>query len=306
MSDTLKETKAVSELGAHLYSFLPGKPHPYADSSVSFPGVANKIGLSMYWAGGSKKSAVIKLLQLTLEYSRVKFCDLVIEIVKAGIIYRGNKNEPITREEVEELNKLIEKVNFKIPELWNSEFLDSLPSSNINKKQIDEIYNQDVINRLRINLIEFNTLAPQARGYAFEKLLNELFNAYKLNPKKSFRLIGEQIDGSFKSGSDVYLLEAKWQDRQIGQSDLLIFRGKVEGKASWSRGLFVSYSGFTQEGLVAFARGKSTNMVGMDGQDLFYILNGEITLVDAIEKKVRRAAETGDFFISIFSLLREY
>lgn len=152
-------------------------------------------------------------------------------------------------------------------------------------------------------LIEISKLEPQARGFAFERFLNDLFDIHKLAPRGSFRLIGEQIDGSFELNSDVYLLEAKWQAKQTSQDDLLIFRGKVESKSSWTRGLFISDSGFTEDGLTAFSRGRATNMIGMTGQDLFFVLSGEISLQDAISLKARRAAETGEFYVSVYDLI---
>lgn len=45
-------------------------------------------------------------------------------------------------------------------------------------------------------------------------------------------------------------------------------------------------------------------MIGMSGQDLYFILSGELSLGEAIEKKIRRAAETGAFFVPVFDLLR--
>ena len=99
-----------------------------------------------------------------------------------------------------------------------------------------------------------------------------------------------------------YLVEAKWRDKQTDQSDLLIFREKVESKSTWGRGLFISYNGFTEDGLTAYSKGRATNIIGMDSQDLFHILSGEMSLVDAINKKVRQAAETGEFFVSVFTL----
>jgi hypothetical protein len=113
-----------------------------------------------------------------------------------------------------------------------------------------------------------------------------------------------QIDGSFELNSQVYLLEAKWHSKQISQDALLIFREKVENKSQWSRGLLMSISGFTADGLAAFARGRATNIIGMTGQDLYFILSGEISLADAIAKKVRRAAETGEFHVPVYDLLR--
>jgi hypothetical protein len=302
MSLSLKESQSISEIAELLYSFLPGSPHPYAAPAISFPGVASKLGLSEYWLGGSKKPAIIQLLQSTLEYRRDKFCSLIVEIVRTGIAYRGNKGEPITREEIANLNRLITQVNFKIPELWDPEFLDFLPSPHKAEKQEQQPSNQEVIARLKNDLVKLTDLEPHERGFAFEKFLNELFGAYELDPRSSFKIIGEQIDGSFQLGTDVYLVEAKWHDKQIDQSELLVFYGKIESKSWWSRGLFVSYSGFTPDGLAAFSKGRPTNMIGMDSQDLFHVLNGEMSLVEAINKKARRAAETGEFFVSVFTL----
>lgn len=270
MSSSLKETQATSEIADILYRFLPGKPHPYAAADISFPGVASKLGLSKFWIGGSKKPAIIQLLQATLDYRRDQFCNLIVEIIRMGIAYLSNKGDPVTREEIVKLNQLISQVNFKIPELWESSFLNSLPSSQPVVKTEVKSTNQEAIEKFKNDLIGLLHLKPKERGFAFEKFLNGLFAAYNLDPRGSFRIIGEQIDGSFQIGTDVYLIEAKWHDKQIDQSDLLIFHGKVEGKSKWSRGLFVSYSGFTADGLTAYSKGRPTNIIGMDSQDLYY------------------------------------
>jgi restriction endonuclease Mrr len=78
--------------------------------------------------------------------------------------------------------------------------------------------------------------------------------------------------------------------------------GKVEGKAQWSRGVFISYSGFTTDGLEAFARGKATRIVCMDGFDLHCILSHGLDLAEVIALKVRRAGETNDAFASVRNL----
>jgi hypothetical protein len=164
---------------------------------------------------------------------------------------------------------------------------------------------------LQPDLAELNTefskitdLQPQARGFAFEKFLSELFAVYGLSPRSAFRLVGEQIDGSFQLQSDTYLVEAKWEAKPTAQDDLLIFRGKVDSKSAWARGVFISISGFSDDGLTAFSRGRATNIFGMSGQDLYMILNGEISLPDAISRKVRRTVETGEFYVPVFSILR--
>ena len=140
------------------------------------------------------------------------------------------------------------------------------------------------------------------RAARFERFLTELFAAFGLAPKGSIRLVGEQIDGSFELDRAVYLIEAKWHADRTGNADLLTFSGKVARKAEWSRGLFVSYSGFTEGGLTAFAQGKQTNIVCMDGLDLYQVLASKIDLRDVIARKVRVAAETNQAFIPVRDL----
>jgi hypothetical protein len=157
-----------------------------------------------------------------------------------------------------------------------------------------------VSHNLRAQLRALNVLEPQPRGFAYEKFLKELFDANGLAARASFRLVGEQIDGSFDLSSEVYLLEAKWTKAPIGAADLRSFNAKVEDKAAWSRGLFVSNSGFTHEGLAAFGRGK--RVVCMDGSDLNEMLDRALPLADVIARKVRRAAESGRPFTRVCDL----
>jgi hypothetical protein len=147
--------------------------------------------------------------------------------------------------------------------------------------------------RLTESLKDLMPLAPQPRGFAFEKFLNDAFTTFHLAPRPSFRLVGEQIDGSFHLGSETYLLEAKWQDARIGNRELQAFAGTVRTKSGWTRGLYVSYSGFTEEGLIAFERGDATRIICLDGLELWQIVTEKLNLADVLALKARRAAETG-------------
>lgn len=153
---------------------------------------------------------------------------------------------------------------------------------------------------LKAELIEVSKNEPQARGYAYERFLKRLFDANGLAGRSSFRLVGEQIDGSFELSGETYLLEAKWQASPIGAADLRSFNAKVEDQAAWSRGLFVSESGFTEDGLVAFGRGK--RVVCMDGLDLYEMLDRSLSFSDVMARKVRGVAESGRPFIRVRDL----
>lgn len=154
--------------------------------------------------------------------------------------------------------------------------------------------------KIKTDILQVASLNPQARGYAFEGFLKSLFDAFGLAAHEPFRLRGEQIDGSFLLGSDIYLLEAKWHGQPIGVAELHTFHGKIEQKAAWTRGLFISNSGFTDDGLVAFGRGK--RVICMDGLDLYEMLERDIPLTQILERKVRRAAETGSPFVRVRDL----
>lgn len=156
------------------------------------------------------------------------------------------------------------------------------------------------ITKIKADLLQVTALAPHARGYAFEGFLKGLFDAFGLAAQEPFRLRGEQIDGSFQLGSEIYLLEAKWHGQPIGVAELHTFHGKIEQKAAWTRGLFVSNSGFTEDGLAAFGRGK--RVICMDGLDLYEMLDRELPLTQVLERKIRRAAETGSPFIRVRDL----
>ena len=63
------------------------------------------------------------------------------------------------------------------------------------QSRIDEAIASSLADRL----LQLSKLEPQPRGYAFEKFLKDMFDAYGLSSRASFRLQGEQIDGSFVS-----------------------------------------------------------------------------------------------------------
>jgi len=302
---SLKELNVISELSEFLYPFLPGKPHPFANYSISFEGIAKDLGLEQFWTKGSKRSAIATLLEGTLSHRNDKFCALIIQIVRRGLKYRGKSN-PITKEEIEQLNRFVMELGFKIAELWDPIFLKSLPSTKYKEDKVDVIKKsnlKDTLPLLLDNLINLEKVDPQARGYEFEKFLTTLFNIFDLKARSPFRLTGEQIDGGIELDSNVYLIEAKWQSMPVGNAELLALYGKIGGKATWSRGIFISYSGFSNEGLEAFSKGRPTNLIAVSGQDLYFILEGGMPLDQMIRLKTRLAAEEGKVYVPVQELI---
>jgi hypothetical protein len=299
---TLRETQAIAELADLLYPFLPGSGAKY-----TWREAAGEHGLAQFWTGGSKLPAITQLLEATYERNRGSFCGLLLTAVRQGVKYRIKKGEPVTREEIQKLNGIVLRVGFKIPELYDQKFLDSLPSSKPPAAQESPAKQpQKESGRSAVSDVELRRLHKlfldllteknvQARGYALEKLLNDLFDLFGLAARGSFRVMGEQIDGSFEWQSHVFLVEARWREGLADTKDLLVLRGKVE-KSDWTRGLFVSINGFSSLASDTFRVGRKTNLITMDGQDLIFILEGRWSLLEAIRVKMRHAGETGEVY----------
>lgn len=160
-----------------------------------------------------------------------------------------------------------------------------------------------LLDRLGRDLISISMLPPQQRGFALELYLKDLFDGYGMVARGSFRLVGEQIDGSFTLSDQPYLLEARWQNAQTDAAHLRAFNAKAEDKAEWTRGLFYSQSGFTEQGLIAFGRGK--RLICMDGLDLSDMLRRGLHLQDILLAKMRRVGETGYPFVRVRDLFPE-
>ena len=130
-------------------------------------------------------------------------------------------------------------------------------------------------------------------GLAFESFLNRLFEASHLKPRLPFRVAGEQIDGSFKLDGQIYLLELKWEAHPLSESPLLSFRAKIEGKSSFTCGVFVAVNGITRETQDAITRGKQPSFFVMDRYDLMMALGEAVSLIDFLRPRVRLLAEEG-------------
>ena len=89
------------------------------------------------------------------------------------------------------------------------------------KQRVDEVVQSERIKEtarerqqlmlevLKGKFLELYTLADRSKaGLALEKLLTELFELSGLKPRKSFCVVGEQIDGSFELDHETYLLQA--------------------------------------------------------------------------------------------------
>lgn len=143
---------------------------------------------------------------------------------------------------------------------------------------------------------------PQKRGFRLEKILRELFTMFDLDPKASFRVAGEQIDGAFTFQSTDYLLEAKWQKEPVNAADLDSLAGKLTRKLENTLGLYLSVNGYSEDGVRQHSSGRRL-LILMDGSDLMAVLEARIDLIQLLLRKRRHAAQTGNIYLRIHELL---
>jgi hypothetical protein len=210
-----------------------------------------------------------------------------------------------------QLNQLIVGVGFKIPELVDHNFISSLPGSKPKSTENGRVerassgVSPEKIENIKLRFLQMEKLKPQERGYEFEKLLYDLFDLYGFNPRPSFKNTGEQIDGSIEFEHQFYLIEAKWQTQPILEKDLLVLHGRATGHSRIGRGIFISCGNFSADGVDAFQRLNPTSIIGIDGQDLYIILEKLLPLADVIRLKVRKLVESGEFHCPVLKLIPE-
>jgi hypothetical protein len=67
--------------------------------------------------------------------------------------------------------------------------------------------------------------------------------------------------------------------------------------SKFTRGVFVSINGVTEEAKIAITRGKQPNFFIADGYDLTMVLGGEIDLKDFLDQRQLLLAEEGEMIV---------
>lgn len=153
---------------------------------------------------------------------------------------------------------------------------------------------------LKQQFLELFGKPPQERGYALERLPNDLFAVFDIDAKAPFRLVREQIDGAFTYEGE-YLLEAKWHQDLTPVANLDIFSSKVKRKLDNTLGLFVSMPGFQPTAVDVHSN--RAVIILMDGTDLMAVLEGRIELPELLKRKCQHAARTGEIYLRAYDIL---
>jgi hypothetical protein len=81
---------------------------------------------------------------------------------------------------------------------------------------------------------------------------------------------------------------------------LVVFNNKVSSKSGFTRGLFISYSGYTEEALNTLSNGITVNIILMTVQELYMSLESKMQLDEILWKKARALAEEGKYYKNVF------
>lgn len=141
--------------------------------------------------------------------------------------------------------------------------------------------------------------AKRRRGFAFERLLINLFMLDELEPRAGYRPAGEQIDGSIYLDGRIYLLEAKWHADPLPASTLYQFKGKVDGKLAGTIGIFISMSGYAEDAVDALILGKGLNVILVDRRDMDAAILRGIGFKKVLKLKLRKASEEGAVYFPV-------
>jgi hypothetical protein len=155
---------------------------------------------------------------------------------------------------------------------------------------------------LRARYLEIVGMEPTPRGFALETLLGDVFEAFDLDPRGSFRVVGEQIDGGFAFGGEYFLLEAKWEKDPTARDELDVFSAKVRRRGENTLGLFLAINGF-ETTAVELHSGNRSPIVLMDGGDLYAVLDERIDLRELLRRKRREASMTGRVLLTASEIL---
>ncbi|MCP1495093.1 hypothetical protein J2Y73_005124 [Peribacillus frigoritolerans] len=151
--------------------------------------------------------------------------------------------------------------------------------------------------------IKVRNLAPQQRGYAFEKMFPQLMAASNISVYNSFKIEGEQIDGAIKFDSHYYLVELKWTEKKISQAEIASLYMKVEGKFE-GRGIMISMNGYSQEVIKSLPKGKGLKIILLDGIHLSNVIFGNYSFPELLEYAIEEAVLKGNIFCDASKVLK--
>jgi hypothetical protein len=204
----------------------------------------------------------------------------------------GKRKAIEARQAVKKLHELVETHDNAVTEQKEATKRRQEEAAKLSNKKAALAGLEEIKQRYIALIIEKNA---HKRGFEIEKVMYDLFRLFDLDPKASFRITGEQIDGAFTLQGIDYLFEAKWSGL-VAAKDMDVFASKVQRKLDNTLGLMLSVDGFQSEGVEAHSKQRPVLLL-MTGADLMAVLEGRINFIDLLVRKRRHASQTGHILI---------
>lgn len=293
---------ALTEALTHIYWYKP-ELRNFLTNTISDTTILSKLNWQDYKRNIA--SALISILSQNQDQYKLDLFNLMTEVCKIDDyshlekLEDGQKKAIAAKQSVEALRKQI-KGHVEIAEELKKQELRRNTAKEKISKTVGVQQKLEEINKDFLALAVSND--PQARGYKLEKIIKELFALFDLDPKASFKITGEQIDGAFTFENNDYLFEGKWQQELCNIQDLDAFSGKLSRKLDNTLGLFCSINGFSNDSVTNHSTGRRL-MILMDGADLMAVLEGRIDLTQLLLRKRRHAAQTGNIYLKVQDIL---
>jgi len=147
---------------------------------------------------------------------------------------------------------------------------------------------------LRERFLELHFIKEMPRrDRAFKEFLNQLFAAFDVESHLGYKPSSEQIRGTLVFDNTEFVVEVKWTQAKVERRQVEALAAKLQQIEPDVPGIFISTAGFSDPCDAPYA---GVVLFGIDGDDLFLILDQRIALDEVLRQK-RDQAERHDTFL---------
>jgi hypothetical protein len=195
--------------------------------------------------------------------------------------------------------EIAERCSLKLKDILNQQLKER--DEKEKQKQKIQVIQKDIypeqIYKLHEQFKIIMSLESQKRGYELEKLFSELMKISGVFVEKSFKNEAEQIDGAIKYEGHYYLVELKWTEKKIDQSQIASLYFKAEGKMD-ARGIFIAMNGYSKEALASLPKGREIKVLLFDGGHIMNVLSQIYSFKELMDHALKQASLKGEIYCS--------
>jgi hypothetical protein len=171
-------------------------------------------------------------------------------------------------------------------------------------RAVGDEWSADALELLKERFMMLHSMSnDRARGPLFVQFLDDLFGLFGAQSWLTFSSDQNLIDGSIDFDSADRAFQATWGQASVAGAQVEEFASRIRIKGGAPLGIFLSINGFPDD--VLDATGNSPTFIGVDGADVFLILDQRVRLDELLRHKIRVVEETGSYFVSARSLIIE-